>query len=177
MKRGIIVPMLLGFALPLSGQVQRGDPIPPSQHATVSQAVAWGRLTLEYRRPVARGRELFGSLVPWDEPWTPAADSAVVFTTTTPLVLADQPLDAGSYSLWLIPRETGPWTVVLSRAARVFHAPYPGEASDALRVLIDPVHGAHVESVQFTFPWAEGERTELHLQWGTTVLAIPIRVR
>ena len=168
---------LSGLATPVSAQVSRGDPVPPSQYATVSQAVAWSLLDVEYRRPVARGRELFGELVPWDEAWTPAADSAAVFTTTAPLLVADQPLDAGSYSVWLVPRDSGAWTLILSSAARVFHAPYPGASADALRVDLTPTTGEHVESVQFSFPWAEGQRTELHLRWGTTVLAIPIQVR
>ncbi len=181
MLRATLFTLLIAVSAPLSGpltaQVSRGDPIPPSQHATLSQAVGWARLSVEYRRPVARGRDLFGSLVPWAEPWTPAADSAALFTTTAPLDIGGQPLAAGSYSIWVVPRETGAWTVVFSNAARVFHAPYPGEASDALRIDVEPDQRPHVESVQFTFPWAEGERTELHLQWGTTALAIPILVR
>src|SRR5690349_19609124 len=36
-----------------------------SQLGTVSQLVAGTKIDLTYRRPVARGRELFGSLVPW----------------------------------------------------------------------------------------------------------------
>ncbi|MDT8369393.1 MAG: DUF2911 domain-containing protein [Longimicrobiales bacterium] len=162
---------------PLSGQVERGDPIPLSQHARVKQAVAWASIDLEYRRPVARGRELFGSLIPWDEAWTPAADSAVVFTTSAPLTVAGEPLAAGSYSLWLIPREAGPWTVIFSRNARVFHGPYPGPRRDALRVEVEPKRGEHVESVLFLFPWAEGPETELHFRWGETLLPIPITVR
>jgi len=46
--------------------VSAQDPpkIKPSQHGTVSQRVADTTITVEYNRPVARGRELFGRLVP-----------------------------------------------------------------------------------------------------------------
>jgi len=158
-------------------QVERGTPVPPSQYATVTQAVAWASIDVEYRRPVARGRELFGGLVPWDSVWTPAADSAAVLTTTAPLEIAGQRVEAGSYSIWVIPRASADWTLVVSREARVFHAPYPGPASDVARVDLPVREGEFTESVLFSFPWAEGEATELQLRWGTTVLPIPITVR
>ena len=41
-----------------------------SQLGTVSQQVMNTRIDVRYRRPVARGRELFGALVPWGRIWT-----------------------------------------------------------------------------------------------------------
>jgi len=165
------------IAAPGAAQVERGDPVPLSQYATVQQAVAWASLDVEYRRPVARGRQLFGQLVPWDEVWTPAADSAAVLTTTAPLEVGGRNVPAGSYSIWMIPRESGPWTLILSRQARVFHAPYPGADHDEIRIDLPTREGDHIESVLFAFAWAEGPRTELQFRWGTTVLPIPITVR
>jgi Protein of unknown function (DUF2911) len=49
---------------------------PFSQRGSVSQTVAFTDITITYGRPVARGRELFGQLVPWDSVWHPGADSA-----------------------------------------------------------------------------------------------------
>ena len=50
--------------------------IKPSQHGTVSQRIADTTITVEYNRPVARGRELFGRLVPYGRIWCPCADDA-----------------------------------------------------------------------------------------------------
>lgn len=62
----------------------------------------------------------------WDQPWTPSADSAAVLTVTDEVVLVGHSLPAGSYGLWVIPRaDPGPWTLIVSRAARVYHLPYP----------------------------------------------------
>src|SRR3954470_18208492 len=41
-----------------------------SQLGTVSQVVAGTKIDVTYRRPVARGRDLFGALVPWGRIWT-----------------------------------------------------------------------------------------------------------
>lgn len=47
-----------------------------SQHGSVAQTVNRTVITLEYDRPVARGRELFGGIVDWDAIWTPGANVA-----------------------------------------------------------------------------------------------------
>ena len=43
---------------------------------TVSQRIADTTITIEYNRPVARGRELFGKFVPYGRVWCPCADDA-----------------------------------------------------------------------------------------------------
>src|SRR5262245_13744253 len=48
----------------------------PSQHGSVSQQIADTKITIDYNRPVARGREIFGKLVRWGEVWCPGADQA-----------------------------------------------------------------------------------------------------
>ena len=48
--------------------------IKPSQHGSVSQQIANTTIRIEYDRPVARGRELFGALVPYDKVWCPGAN-------------------------------------------------------------------------------------------------------
>lgn len=172
---GIIVAVLATtVALPVHGQER--DPIPLSQYQSLTQSIGWVDVTVEYRRPVARGRDLFGSLVPFDRVWTPAADSAAVLTVSDDVWLEGAAVPAGSYSLWMVPRAAPrPWTVILSRAARVFHAPYP-EDDDLLRVEVSPTNATHVESLQISFPRVEGPEASLHVQWGEVVLPLRLRI-
>ena len=164
---------LLIAVRPVHGQER--DPIPLSQYQSVTQSVGWVDVTVEYRRPVARGRELFGELVPFDRVWTPAADSAAVLTFSDDVWVEGQEVPGGSYSLWLIPRAAPQaWTVIISRAARVFHSPYP-EGDDLLRLEVRPTSGAHVENLQVTFPQVVGPEAVLHIQWGE--VAVPLQVR
>lgn len=168
--------LLAALLLPLSGL--RGqdapEPIPLSQFGKVTQRLGTTEISVEYRRPVARGRDLFGALVPFGQEWTPAADSAALLTVSDDVTLAGEPVPAGSYSIWIVPRPGGePWTLILSRAARVFHAPYPA-GQDLLRVELTPETGEHMETLSFHFPRVEGPEALLHLQWGETVLPIPL---
>jgi hypothetical protein len=148
---------------------------PFSQRGSVTQNVAFTEIAVAYGRPVARGRELFGGLVPWDKVWHPGADSATRIRFSRDVVLEGKPLPAGEYSLWLIPRERGPWTFILSRAARVFHLPYPGEKLDALRIDVTPEQVSHMESFAIYFPMVLREDAVMRLHWGTT--AIPMRIK
>ena len=52
------------------------EKVSKSQAAAVSQRVANTEITVTYSRPVARGRALFGALVPYDQVWNPGADQA-----------------------------------------------------------------------------------------------------
>jgi hypothetical protein len=146
---------------------------PRSQLGTVSQLVAGTRIEITYRRPVARGRTLFGVLVPYGRIWTPSADSAARITTSGPIQVNGSALAAGTYSIWTIPDSTT-WTIVFNREATAFHLRYP-EGQDVLRVEAKPKQGEHVETLMFAFPLADADSAHLELRWGTTVVPLTIR--
>jgi DUF2911 family protein len=148
---------------------------PKSQHATVTQLLGTTQVTLVYNRPSARGRTLFGrgGVVPWGKVWCPGADTATTIALSKDMELGGQPLAAGKYSIWALP---GPeeWTLIFSRAADVFHIPYPGEAQDALRLRVRPQAGPFMESLAFYFPTADRDRALLNLHWGETIVQVSL---
>jgi hypothetical protein len=148
---------------------------PFSQRGSVAQDVAFTRIAIEYGRPVARGRALFGALVPWDSVWHPGADSATRISFNHDVILEGRPVKAGEYSLWLIPRERGPWTFILSKAAHTFHKPYPGPTHDFLRVDVTPESVSHVESLAIYFPLVLRDDAVMRIHWGET--GVPIRIK
>lgn len=150
--------------------------VPFSQHGTVSQRVSHTNIAIDYNRPVARGRALFGALVKWDSIWHPGADSATRISFDKDVTLEGKALARGDYSLWLIPRESKPWTLIFSSASRVFHSPYPGPEHDVLRVDITPEKGAHMEVLAYYFPIVARDSTVLRFHWGETVLPVRIKV-
>ena len=161
-------------ATPAQPQAQpHGFPV--SQRGSVTQMVAFTEISIAYGRPAARGRALFGALVPWDSVWHPGADSATRVRFNRDVLIEGKPLHAGEYSLWVIPREAGPWIVIFSRAAHVFHKPYPGARFDVLRVEATPEQVSQMESFAIYFPMVLRDETVLRLHWGTT--AIPLRIK
>jgi hypothetical protein len=144
-----------------------------SQPGTVSQQVMETRIDIRYKRPVARGRELFGTLVPWGRIWTPSADSAAVLTVSDPITVNGERLPAGSYGIWAIP-DSASWTVIFSGKSAAFHLRYP-EGQDVLRVQAKPTKGDYVETLLFDFPMVDADSARLELHWGDTVVPLTLR--
>jgi len=163
MNRQLLVCSSLVFALAPQLSVAQGYPF--SQRGSVTQMIAFTRISVEYGRPVARGRALFGALVPWDSVWHPGADSATRITFSRDVLIEGKSL----------PREHAPWTVIFSRAAHTFHRPYPGANLDVLRVDVTPEQVSHMESFAIYFPSVLRDEAVLRLHWGTT--AVPVGIK
>lgn len=146
----------------------------PSQHGTVSQHIADTVITIEYNRPVARGRDLFGALVPWGRVWCPGADTCTSIELSTDVKVNQQPLAAGTYSVWAEPQQDR-WTMIFNKVSPVFHTRYPA-GQDALRVQVTPRTATHMETLAFYFPLVDGRHAELALHWGTTLVPMSIDV-
>lgn len=58
-----------------------------------------------YSRPQKNGREVFGKLVPFGEVWRTGANEATEIKFYHDVELAGKHVNAGSYSLFTIPRE------------------------------------------------------------------------
>ena len=166
--------LCLAFAVGAAGNaVAQGYPF--SQRGTVSQSVAFTTITVTYGRPVARGRALFGQLVPWDSVWHPGADSATRVAFDHDVLVEGRQLKAGEYSLWVIPREHAQWTVIFNRAVHVFHKPYPGAADDVLRVDVAPETASHMETLAIEFPVVLRNDAVMRIHWGT--VGVPVRIK
>ncbi len=148
---------------------------PRSQHGSVSQHIQGTEVTISYNRPVARGRALFGSLVAWNRIWHPGADSATTISFSKDVTIDGQPLKAGRYSLWTIPEESKPWTVIFNRGVGGWHTNYPGESQDALRLTVSPDSGGYLETLTYYFPLVDADSAVLRLQWGTTIVPLKIK--
>jgi hypothetical protein len=159
----------------LAGQTPAPTPgVKPSQHGTVSQQVAATTITVDYNRPVARGRELFGALVPYDKIWCPGADDCTTLAVSTDVKIEGQDLPAGTYTVWTRPGAEK-WTVILNRAHPVFHTRYEQVADrDFLKLELTPRTASHMETLAFYFPVVNGKKAELVLHWGTVV--VPLRI-
>lgn len=171
MSVGVIATVFAVFAMKAPGWAQAPK---PSQHGSVSQQIAGATITIDYNRPVARGRSLFGSLVPYGRVWCPGADYCTTIQLSTGLKINGQTLAAGTYSLWAEPQPER-WTIIFNKAQPVFHTRYPAD-QDVLRVQATARQGQHMETLAFYFPVVDGNHAELVLHWGTVVVPLSIDV-
>ena len=153
-----------------------GAQVRMSERGTVSQMLDGTTITVDYGRPVARGRDsLFGKVVPWGHVWTPGANWATTIEADRDVRLNGRPVPKGKYSVWMIARPSGDWTLLLALPARRFHLPAPDSASATLALAVTPEQRAASEEVlTWSFPSVGPDAATLRFQWGTT--AVPIRV-
>lgn len=170
------VPLLAAVALAHGAAAAQNAPAgpKPSQRGTVSQRINDTTVTLDYSRPVARGRDLFGSLVPYGRIWCPGADDATTIEVTTAVRLNGQELAKGRYSVWAEPN-ADKWLLIFNRSANVWHTRYPA-GQDALRIDVAPRTASHMETLAFYFPVVDGRKAELVLHWGTVAVPVEIEV-
>jgi hypothetical protein len=162
--------VLLAGALPAAAQI-RG-----SERASVSQTLDGTTLTLEYSRPRAAGRELFGGLVPFDSPWT-GANWATTLEVDKDVRLNGAAVPAGKYSVWIVPRAERSWTVFLDPEAELFHFQKPDSSPEQIRMAVEPAQGAHSEMLTWTFPAVSGDAALLQMQWGSTAVPLQVEVQ
>lgn len=162
--------LLLALAAPPGGAQ-----VYASEHALAQQTANGTIITVEYYRPVAHGRNLFGALVKWGREWTPGANWATTLDVDHDVSVEGQPLPKGKYSVWAVPQPDA-WTLILSRKARAFHTMPPPAEEEQLRLTVKPAQGPHVETLSWSFPVVTKEGAELHMQWGTIDLPLHVGV-
>lgn len=147
----------------------------PSPNAKVSQTVGLTELSVTYSRPGVKGRAIWGTLVPYGEPWRSGANEATQFTTSDDIQVEGQTLAAGTYAFVTIPTADS-WTVIFSKQKEMWGAYEYDAKNDALRVTVKPVAAAHEERLSFTFDDPTTESATLNLHWEKVSVPVKIKV-
>jgi hypothetical protein len=147
-----------------------------SPAATVTQRVGLTDIQIQYSRPGAKGRTIFGELVPFGEVWRTGANAATKISFSTDAKLGGQAVPAGTYSLFTIP-DKGEWTIILNKVADQFGAFSYDASQDLLRVKA-PVVALPAPLESFTISVDElGTHTAmLTLAWEKTAVHVPIEI-
>ncbi|MFN3874975.1 MAG: DUF2911 domain-containing protein [Flavobacteriales bacterium] len=166
----ILLPALLAAA-----SLATAQKLPqPSPLGKVEQVVGLTTITVEYSRPSAKGRTIFGGLVPFGEVWRTGANKCTTIEFDTPVEIAGQPVKAGKYSLFTVPGEES-WLVILNRNTDLWGADERKEGDDVLRVKVprgkveDPV-----ETFTITFSLGRMDNAVMNLLW--EYMWIPIEI-
>src|ERR1700716_3984663 len=97
------------------GSAQMDKASRPSPAAKASCTLADGAtITVDYSSPRAKGRKIFGGLVPYGEVWRLGANEATTFVSTSDLTVGGTKVPAGSYTLFAIPN-ADKWTLIISK--------------------------------------------------------------
>jgi hypothetical protein len=165
--------MTLGL-MAMLGSAQSDKAARPSPAAKATCALAGGKtITVDYSSPRAKGRKIFGGLVPYGEVWRAGANDATTFVTAADLMVGGKHVPAGSYTIFAIP-DKEKWTLVISKKTGEWGIPYPGADQDLVRVdMKTSTLPTAVENFTITFDKTSGGCT-LRMDWETTRAAVDI---
>jgi hypothetical protein len=156
---------------------RRQNPLSP--RTTVTGTIDGQTVTIEYGAPSKRGREIFGSLVPWDRVWMPGADTATSITATATLVFEGGDgleVPAGTHTIYTLPAADR-FTLILNREVGQFHTVYQPE-QDLGRIEMRQVPaGETVERLTFVVEPRPGGGGELRLIWDDRAYVVGFTLR
>lgn len=148
-----------------------------SPNAVVSQTIGTTKVTITYGRPAVRDRLIFGELVPFGEIWRTGANEATTIAFSDDVLVEGEPVDTGVYSLFTIPEEDGPWTLVLNDIAEQWGAYDYQIAEDVIRVEIDAEEAPFMEQMMFYFEDVQEDAGTAVLHWDTIKVSFRIEER
>jgi hypothetical protein len=143
---------------------------------TARATIGAATFSVDYGRPLARGRTLLGKVISYDRVWRTGANAATQFTASAPITLGGLSLPAGTYTLWTLPRasrvdlivngQTGQWGTEYNRARDLGTVPMK---SDSV--------ASPVEKFTISIEPADARHGTLAMAWGTFRWTVPIVVR
>jgi hypothetical protein len=175
MRKAIVVgSAVLLVAVAVAVRAQQDKSKRPSPPASAKCELAGGKsVTVDYSSPRAKGRKVFGGIVPYGEVWRAGANEATTFVTTADLMVGGQHVPAGSYTLFTIPNQDK-WTLIISKKTGEWGVPYPGADSDLTRVDMK-VSAASGAVENFTIAFDKGAKgCTLRMEWENTRASVDI---
>lgn len=143
----------------------------PSPLSTLKQRVGLTDIEIAYSRPSARGRPIFGGLVPFNEVWRTGANARTRLSFSTPVKLNGTDIPAGDYSLFTIPGETE-WTVIINKDIK--SSPFDYQASNDVARFTAPVVNLpeHIETFTIVINAIRDDSARIDLLWEHTCVPI-----
>ena len=147
-----------------------------SMRDTARATIGAATITVDYGRPLARGRVLLGNIVPFDEVWRTGANAATQLTTSAPVTLAGVRLPAGTYTLWTVPRKDGHAELIVNRQFGQWGTEY-NEKRDLGRIPLSvDSTTSPVEKFTISLVPAGARKGTLAMEWGSFRWRAPIAV-
>lgn len=167
--------VFLAICLFAAGAINAQIKMPaPSPTQTIKQDFALGSIELTYSRPMAKGRKVFGDLVPYNKLWRTGANSATIIKFTDAVEINGKKIDTGSYALYTIPG-IDTWEIILNKGISNWGVTNYKESDDVLKFKVQAIKmKMATESFTMQFADVKAESCALHLMWEKTAVAIPI---
>ena len=168
---------LCTFAVLLTFSVNAQIKTPqPSPLAKISQEVGLSKVDVEYSRPSAKGRKIFGELVPFGEMWRTGANASTKVTFGDDVKIGGTTVPKGTYALYVTPNMKD-WSVIFYKNTSFWGVPGKdfNEADVAAKVTVPVVNLAeNVESFTINVDNLRNSSFDLVIEWEKSRVSVPV---
>jgi hypothetical protein len=169
------VPLLVIIALAFNATAQLKLP-ELSPEGKIIQNVGYVNFEIHYGRPAARGRKIFGELVPFGQVWRTGGGANTKIQFDKSVMIGGKSVPAGTYTLVTIPNPTQ-WTILLnSNTKKIFGAQQDGydAETEVARFDVSAQKTEHFyESFAIELDMVNND-AELYISWENTQVHFPI---
>lgn len=127
-------------------------------------------VSINYFSPGVKGRKIFGGLEAWDKVWRAGANNATTFEVSQDVKVNGNALPKGKYAFFIIPKESGDWTLIFNKVWDQWGAYDYTSDEDALRVNVTPAKADMTERLNYT---VNSDGT-VSMSWAETKIAFTV---
>lgn len=142
---------------------------------TMQAQIGNAMFTVDYGRPLLRGRKLLGDVLPYDRVWRTGANAATQFTTSAPITLAGMKVPAGTYTLWTVPHTNGV-DLIVNKQTGQWGTEYNGSRNLGIARITTQVLPVPVEEFKISIARGDTHHGTLVMEWGSFRWTAPIEV-
>jgi tetratricopeptide (TPR) repeat protein len=112
-KKNYLPAALFAFAIGSATVNAHALKVPaPSPAQTIRQAFALSDITVEYSRPGAKGRVVYGDVVPFGKMWRTGANASTKIGFADDVKIEGHAVPSGTYALYTVPNKDN-WEIIL----------------------------------------------------------------
>lgn len=148
----------------------------PSPLGAVEQKVGLTEVEIEYSRPSAKGRTIFGELVKYDEMWRLGANMATKLEISTPIMIGGKELAKGEYSMQAIPAENGDWTIIINSDAGLRGLSGYDKEKDLVRLNAKAMVNSYTETFTIGLDKLTNTSAVIAMEWEKLRVEVPFTV-
>lgn len=159
---------LLGINATLFAQIPS---LSPSSH--LKHNIGNTTITIDFERPAARGRTVFGGLVPWNKVWRTGAGYCTKIGFNKAVTIGGQSVEAGKYALLSIPNQTE-WTIILNQDTTLYGSRDYDLTKDVIRFKVPAQKaGRFHEGLSLDLDYVP-DNAVLYISWAEVEISFPI---
>lgn len=131
--------------------------------------------SIDYSRPLMRGRKLLGDVIAYDQVWRTGANAATQFVTSAKIKLARMQVPAGVYTLWTVPHTNGV-DLIVNKETGQWGTEYDASQNLGMAKMTSEALSTPVEEFTISIVSNDAKHGTLWIEWGSFRWTAPIEV-